>query len=145
MRPENPIPVDRTAANVIRPGFSEEFVPKNDGPLFSDVFIKGKKADEGVKNKRFDLTGLKFGQMTVVEYYGGSNRYNKNGKSKYKTGGARWVCRCSCGNYEVRKGKAIRKMVKGTRRREMCQECRELEKIQHKEFKRLTGKWPHEV
>lgn len=44
-----------------------------------------------------DLTGLVRNRLTVVRYHGPA-----------KDGG-RWLVRCACGNYELRRAKAIRK------------------------------------
>lgn len=41
-------------------------------------------------NKKFDLTGQKFGRLTVVEFAG----VNKNTRNYY------WYCKCDCGNPE---------------------------------------------
>jgi len=42
--------------------------------------------------KRKDLTGKRFGRLTVLEYAG--TKYNKDGKNAR----AQWKCKCDCGN-----------------------------------------------
>ena len=43
-----------------------------------------------------DLTGQKFGRLTVIDYYGS----NKNGR-------ALWTCKCDCGNTKVIVGNSL--------------------------------------
>lgn len=47
-----------------------------------------------------DLSGTVFGRMTVIRYHG-----------RHKQGAA-WLCRCTCGAYELRRGKVIREPPK---------------------------------
>ena len=47
--------------------------------------------------KRVDLTGQKFGRLTVLEFAG----HNKHGS-------ALWKCRCDCGNYKIAATKLLR-------------------------------------
>ncbi|MCI1985361.1 MAG: alcohol dehydrogenase [Lactobacillus sp.] len=48
--------------------------------------------------RRKDLTGQKFGRLTVVNYVGAA-----------KNGNARWLCKCDCGNETVVDGYRLRK------------------------------------
>ena len=43
-----------------------------------------------------DLTGKKFGKLTVIKYYG-SNKYKR----------ALWLCKCDCGNIKVIVGNSL--------------------------------------
>ena len=43
-----------------------------------------------------DLTGKRFGRLTVIKYYGS----NKNGKSL-------WLCKCKCGNNKIVLGNSL--------------------------------------
>lgn len=43
-----------------------------------------------------DLTGKKFGRLTVIEQHG----FTK--KNKYGSRQAIWYCKCDCGNYRER-------------------------------------------
>lgn len=45
--------------------------------------------------KRKDLTGKRFGRLTVIEYVG--TKYDKNGGNAK----AQWKCKCDCGNIRV--------------------------------------------
>lgn len=47
-----------------------------------------------------DFTGTKFGRFTVVGLLA-------------ESGAGQWVCRCTCGDYEVRRSKAIKAAVAG--------------------------------
>jgi hypothetical protein len=49
-----------------------------------------------------DLTGKTFGRFTVV------GLLEKRPEQRSKNSGDRWVCRCSCGDFEVRSTNAIR-------------------------------------
>lgn len=52
--------------------------------------------DTGEKMPRYkDLTGEKFGMLTVLEYAGAEGRH-VSGKRQ-----ARWLCRCECGKLRV--------------------------------------------
>lgn len=61
-----------------------------------------------------DLTGLKKGRLTVV---GRCDTVNGNG--------SKWLVRCTCGRYEVRRTKALRPVNPNDR----CNECYDLERI----------------
>lgn len=73
--------------------------------------------------KSNDLTGTRRGRLTVVGLFEGSKRY--------------WVCRCDCGNYVVRRAKAIRNENNDQDR---CDECRQLAYLQRADHYRQTGK-----
>lgn len=51
-------------------------------------------------NTHRDLAGTKFGRFTVIGLLADS-------------GAGQWVCRCTCGDYEVRRSKAIKAAVAG--------------------------------
>lgn len=54
-----------------------------------------------MKNGRIDMTGQKFGRLTVIEY-----AYSDKEKK------AVWLCRCDCGNTCYARGKSLRTGVK---------------------------------
>lgn len=59
----NFIPINQTAANIIKGGFSEEFI--NRGNHFhSEIPIKTKKIPKDLEN----FTGRKYGRITVIGY-----------------------------------------------------------------------------
>ena len=69
-----------------------------------------------------DLTGVKFGRFVVVGYYA------KGGK---------WVCKCSCGRYAIRRTKAI---FNKENTQDRCQYCRQLAFLKREDHWRRTGK-----
>lgn len=70
---------------------------------------------------KIDLTGQKFGELTVVGFVG--NKAAKNGGRNRPV----WKCVCSCGSYCNKNRGALRSSCRG------CRECRRLwqSKIQH--------------
>ena len=46
--------------------------------------------------KRIDITGKKFGKLTVLHFAGYDN--NRQGL---------WKCRCDCGNYSIARGYSL--------------------------------------
>ncbi len=73
-----------------------------------------------------DLRGIKFGLLTVIEYYC---------KGKKNTGG-RWLVKCVCGHYEVRTAKAIKNPNNNGDR---CCNCRWLHKKRRTQYYKTTG------
>lgn len=63
-----------------------------------------------------DLTGFSVGRLKVIGYGGSS-------------GGANWVVRCSCGNYEHRKRKFLKSEAANESEWAMCLRCRYVEKL----------------
>ena len=66
-----------------------------------------------------DLTGKRFGRLTVIEKHGYTN-----GKRKLPT----WLCKCDCGNTAIRTGKTLKDSKNSG-----CDDCRWI-------YKDLTGK-----
>lgn len=88
-------PVDKTAAMAVSGG------TKHTHSIPDDIFEwescppirnikKAKKVSSGIP----DLTGVKFGNLTVVGLWEGED--------------SKWVCQCSCGMYVIRNTSAIR-------------------------------------
>lgn len=65
--------------------------------------------------KEHDLTGVKYGRLTVI----GFALFRPN-NWKTSTNSARWVVKCSCGRYEIRTTKSIKKAYTQSAR---CREC----------------------
>lgn len=70
-------------------------------------------------SKLNDLTGQKFGRLTVVRQYGYTD-----GKRKLPT----WLCKCDCGNMAIRTGKALK-----SSKNSGCDDCKWI-------YKDLVGK-----
>lgn len=73
-----------------------------------------------------DLVGRKFGRLTVLGL-----SVDQNPKKN-----ARWVVRCVCGHYEIRKAKAIRNPANTD---DCCQNCAHLRKVKSR-YARLGSK-----
>ena len=95
------IPVNRQSALVTSKGESYK-ASKQILQIESDVPMPLKKIPRGTK----DLTGKRFGRLTVI----GLSREHKS----------KWVCRCDCSVFVLRKSKAIRNPRND---RDRCQLC----------------------
>lgn len=60
---------------------------------------------EGTPNFQ-NLIGVRKGWLTVVAY-AGSSRPNQRALGTKGAGGARWIVRCVCGRYELRRTRAL--------------------------------------
>lgn len=79
-------PVNSTAARVIRKGYAYEAKVKPGCTETWDAPPPSKRRPSAAP----DITGFRRGFMTAL-------RYHESGK-----GGAKWLVRCDCGNFEVR-------------------------------------------
>lgn len=93
-------PLNKDAA-VARDGKGEEFIPRKNlespGFLRRDAPFKTKPYPGRALGKE-DLTGQRFNKLTVIGYLAEQPSNNSG----------RWVVRCVCGYYEIRKGKALK-------------------------------------
>lgn len=145
------IPINRTAANVIKPGFHFEYEHKCKNKLFSENKIATRQCPKRAK----DLTGMKKGWITVIGLYyekkpdknikvylkeDGKIKVDiKKGKRKEKEKSSIWVVRCSCGNYETRKAKSLHRITDFIDR---CSACKEMRDIKRHDYYRSHGKYP---
>ena len=116
----NSIPVDRTAANVIKKGFSFN-------ADFNEICTTEPlecKMYNGTKN----LIGYKKGRLSVIGYRG------KNSRKQ-----AMWVCRCSCGNYFTRSSRVL--LGTEDKLNFMCPECKFILRKQ-KKYNKKTSRRP---
>lgn len=74
-----------------------------------------------------DLTGHRFGRLTVVGYWG-----RTGGRSKGKAG-QRWACRCACGLYVIRTARTIEG---GRDPDDKCLNCKHLDSLRRDQFTR---------
>jgi hypothetical protein len=110
------IHVDRVAKRVVMPGIHYDLPSKTIPPTLVHSETPIPTVSFSGHN---DLTGTKCGRMTVI---------GNNGKT-------RWVCRCACGRYELRKAKS----VLNPNNYDMCHACRRLVTVKrHLEYVR-TG------
>lgn len=110
-------PIDSVAARVTKKGIEyrpDKIIKNLDSAYPIDTLPAPKNCE--------DLTGLTFGRFVVVGYHG------KGGK---------WVCRCSCGRYAVRRAKSI---FNKENTKDRCEYCRQIAFIKREEHFRRTGK-----
>lgn len=87
-----------------------------------------------LKNKPIDLTGQRFGRLTVIKIYDDKEHI-------YKNWGAKWVCKCDCGeetivnSYDLRNGKV---QSCGCLRKEVISDLRTKEIMLGERFGKLT-------
>lgn len=118
------IPINSTAARVVSRGEHFEFSPyqasgDSDLPLPIRPITQQMRDSLGFT----DLTGMVVGRLKVV------------GLAEGKPG--RWVCKCACGTYTVRKGRSIRE---GTVASSPCDQCYQLAVAKKRDHFRRTGK-----
>ena len=110
-------PVDRVARWVTSEGYKYSPDKKPNG-AFWDICPPLKEPMPNAPN----FAGVKFGRFTVI----GLSRTFK----------ARWVVRCSCGRFEVRRAKAIKNPRNSG---DACDHCRHLEYLKRTDFYRRNG------
>jgi len=110
-------PVNKVAARVVANGESFEFraLPTE---VCSGLPLPTRSVPDGIE----DLSDRKFGRLTVV------------GLSAELRG--RWVCRCTCSNYVIRRSAAVRQAAPDS----SCPQCYLLAVAKRHEFIRRTGK-----
>jgi hypothetical protein len=111
-------PIDKTAAMVLAKG--ESFVSKKKiVAVHRDAPIKTKPTPYNSE----DLTGAQFGSFTVCGL-----SVNHKGK---------WVVRCRCGRWSLRRAAAIKNPANEG---DCCEECRQLVYLRRSEYFRRTGR-----
>lgn len=96
---QNPLPVDRVAARVVRKAKPENVwmpaVGLSPGQIHSKNALPTKPLPFAAPKDMLRVVGQRRGRMTVIGYAAKQGSQNKS---------ARWVVRCDCGNYEQRSG-----------------------------------------
>jgi len=115
----NRTPIDKTAALVTSKGIRYKS-PKNIQTAHSE--IQPGTVEWTPKRLDADQTGVRVGRLTVI------------GISVSTLG--RWVMRCSCGMYTLRKAKTIKNKAN---KYDCCETCRELLYLKRKHHYKLTG------
>ena len=119
-------PVDRTAKNVVSPGFQYSPDKVVTQPHF-EVCPPMRPAPGSRDGTFVDLTGTKFGRFVVLGVYDAPR--NKNTVLT-------WVCRCACGHYETRKTKAVRNPANAD---DCCAYCQHLKYLKRKDREGFAG------
>ena len=115
-------PINGNAARVIQSG--DHFEPrKNIQTVHKSAPPEMElKIPKAMPTSFDDLTGVKRGRLTVAGLLKGSFK--------------RWVCRCDCGMYTVRRAKALKNP---SNTQDRCDECRHLAFLKREEVWRRTG------
>lgn len=103
-------PINRMAALAAAVGFSGD-----EETMLAKAKRDIEALEQGDPNFR-NLVGLIKGRLTVVAY---------GGRAKRSTPGAQWIVRCKCGNYEVRRTRALREQNPNDR----CEDCNQLQRL----------------
>lgn len=101
------IPIDKMAAIVVSRNKDDQRYFKRQHKISSTSKLPTKMWHGLIE---YDLTGRKFGRFTVVGPLATMKKY---------LDGCRWVVKCTCGRYEVRRTKTIKKGGQLN----MCSEC----------------------
>jgi hypothetical protein len=117
-------PVDRVAARVMRGGV--HWTPKINAAANQKHFDVPQPTKERPPQVE-DMTGRRFGRFVVVGF---------RKKANPKGGGATWLVRCACGQFEERKAAAIRNRAN---EHDCCIQCRKLQQLKRNEYWRRTG------
>lgn len=117
-------PVDRVAARVVFARGEHHSFKEIEGSVNSSLPLETRypTAQECGQPTFQDFTGTKFGRLIVL----GISRDVK----------ARWVCKCVCGNYVLRKTPA----VKGAAADACCDQCARLAYAKRTDYLSRTGK-----
>lgn len=109
-----PVPVNRAAASIIRPGirYEENFISLgeilSEAPLPTIPYPRSARPED-------DISGLKFGRFTVIGMADLPSRSSK----------ASWVVRCACGRFCYRKKASLMGCAGSTAA--MCRRCDHVE------------------
>jgi hypothetical protein len=111
-------PVNRTAALVVSRGVSWNSKLPLENPYDSETPIPTSFMPRGLK----DLRGIVFGRLTVIGYFG------RKKKGKGTQARHRWVVKCFCGTYTVRRQTTLIKL-RTRNDNDCCDRCKHLDRI----------------
>lgn len=123
-------PVDATAARVTSAGPKGLESSKRIAQAHSDVPLPMRSVPSEV---RHNLIGRSFGRFTVI---------GLSVTRPSQPGGQAWVCRCSCGQYEIRRSRSIQNTKNAAIDR--CDRCRQVEYLRRLSERRQLGYYPDE-
>lgn len=137
MNNQHSIPVNSTAKKVISPGFHYKPNLKNLVNHFENPLkLQSIKSDGKEKNEQFqDFTGYIHGYFTVMGLC-----KQKLSKERFSYG-AKWLCKCRCGNYETRTTRAIKNHINnpGKFDPDKCRQCEDMRKIKISAMAKSAG------
>lgn len=119
------MPFDKTASMVTGRGESFEYSPPKD-VVHSETPIATRRATprEKLDPEYVDLTGIRAGRLIVMGIDASSPQEKR-----------RWVVRCQCGDYEIRRAKVIKRWLEGENvSSAMCHECGYTQKLLRGEY-----------
>ncbi|MFL5900897.1 MAG: hypothetical protein ACJ75S_06825 [Solirubrobacterales bacterium] len=120
-------PVNRDAARVMMPGVHYEKTLHPDAKHWKVPPPHYRFIPQAGNPQSIDLTGTKFGLLTVVGWMGaigGSCGRQRKGPDKPPKRMGAWLVRCACGDYEVRTARAIRNP---NNKSDRCSICRDVQ------------------
>ena len=118
-------PVDRTAALVVSKGIAPPFIRTGKPKAHREqiAWVMARPQYQGPSGNVRDRRGEQKGLLTVVAYYGRKKTTQQ------------WICRCVCGEMEVRSSLSLNKPGA-----DKCQSCKKLDywKAEEPKQKRLS-------
>jgi len=92
-----------------------------------------------IKGNQFkDLSGIVVGKLTIMGYHSSMANNTRDYNKKNPKTGSKWVVRCDCGIYGIRRGitlnKAINKNDNKCTLSNMCSRCEYMEKTKNWSF-----------
>jgi len=124
-------PIDRVAARVTLPGIN--YVP-NGRMTLSVPPIASAETPPPVNRPpgKQNLAGMTIGRLTVIRYLG--DKVDKEGMTVH----SRWLVRCQCGTYELRRARSLRELGSSV---DMCHaQC-----VECQNFAKLRGQKPPDL
>lgn len=77
------------------------------------------------------LIGAKSGRIKIIGYFC-SKTEKINGDKKNNSHASKWVGKCDCGMYVIRRANRFRKAIKYNLNKDMCSTCLQVEKMKNK-------------
>ena len=113
--PRSTTPINRTARAVISGGYQYQPKRSDEGEQWFDVcpLLLSPTREQSLNPEFVDLTGQRYGYLTVIGY----------------AGKGRWACKCICGRYALRKAKAIKQKRDSGFRPNSCSVCNNTARI----------------
>ena len=126
---QNPLPIDRVASRVVY-GKAEHWTPLRLAENVLDdlpplVDLSTRRSIE-LHPDFVDLTGWRFGCLVAVGLHAEASTTTRYLNQQKHPENARWVCRCPCGGYVLRRAKAIKSNASKVMQCGRCERKRKL-------------------